>query len=70
MSQLALTYSPSYARVLRKICEHDMTSTTFVIEEAHGLTPEQERDELRKEMARLVGGKAALSRVDSKGKKR
>jgi hypothetical protein len=69
-AMLAQRYDEVSVDLLRKLCDLDLTVTTYVVEEPHGMTPEQERDAYRAELARIEGGKAAIARVQAKGKRK
>ncbi len=70
-TMLARRHDDVSTDLLRKLCEHDTTVTPFVVDEPRNLTPEQERDGYRSELARMGGdGKAAIDRALGKGKKR
>jgi predicted kinase len=69
-AMLAQRYDDVSQELLRTLCNLDMTVTAFEIGDPKGLTPEQERDAYRAELARLGDeGKAAISRVLKKGKR-
>jgi hypothetical protein len=70
-AMLAQRFDDVSIELLRKLCEADMTVTPLEVGEPRALTPEQERDLYRAELARLGdAGKAAIARVQSKGKRR
>ena len=69
-AMLAQRYDEVSIDLLRKLCDMDLTVTTYVVEEPCGMTPEQERDAYRAELARTEGGKAAIARVLAKGKRK
>lgn len=67
-AMLARRYDKVSQDLLRKLCEQDVAVTTLVVGEPVSLTPEQENVELKRELARLEGGTAALDRVRSLAK--
>jgi hypothetical protein len=69
-SMLSQRYDELSRELLGKLCEFDIAVTPFVVSEPHALTPEQERDAYRAELARTEEGRAAIDRVRklSKGK--
>lgn len=68
-AMLARRYDEVSVDLLRKLCDFDLATTTLVVGEPRELTPEEENQILRSELARLgEQGVAALDRVRSKGK--
>jgi hypothetical protein len=69
-AMLSKRYDDGSQELLRKLCELDMTVTPFAIGEPQAMTPEEERDAYRAELARLgEEGKAAIDRVKRKARR-
>lgn len=68
-AMLARRFDDVSQDLLRQLCDADMAATPYEIGEPRGLTPEEERDGYRAELARMgEEGKAAIARVQSQGK--
>lgn len=69
-AMLSQRYDDVSQDLLRKLCDLDMTVTPFAVGEPAGMTPEQERDAYRAELARMgEDGKAAIDRVKRKARR-
>lgn len=69
-AMLARRYDDVSQDLLRKLCEADMAVTSLEVGEPRGLTPEEERDAYRSELARMgPEGKAAIDRVKKQGRR-
>ena len=69
-AMLARRYDETAVDLLQRLCESDLATTPHTLGEPDGLTPEQERDALRAELARMgEQGQAAIDRVKRKAKR-